>query len=154
MFNTSIIIINKRGHYGRGRYKFSLISSDQYLFSCMRYIELNPVRAGMVSLPSEYPWSSCHCNALGVGNELITPRHEYECMGSTANERQKNYQLLFQSPLDQEILNNIRDATNKSWVLGNTKFKEHVAQQLSLRVTPIAKGGDRKSDEMTNINCL
>ena len=53
-------------HYKRtgtlwdGRYKSTLISSDQYLFSCMRYIELNPVRAGMVEHPSEYPWSSYH----------------------------------------------------------------------------------------------
>jgi len=135
----------RTGTLWEGRYKSSLISSDHYLFSCMRYIELNPVRAGMVDHPSEYPWSSYHCNALGEGNALVTPRQEYERMGNTADERQKNYQVLFQSPLDQEILRNIRDATNKSWVLGDAKFKEHVAQQLVRRVTPIAKGGDRKS---------
>lgn len=145
----------RTGSLWEGRYKSSLISSDQYLFSCMRYIELNPVRAGMVNHPSEYPWSSYHYNALGVANTLITPRQEYERMGNTAEECQKNYQVLFESPLDKEILMNIRDAANKSWVLGDTKFKESVAQQLARRVTPIAKGGDRKSrkyHEMANIN--
>ena len=97
----------------------------------MRYIELNPVRAGMVAHPSEYPWSSYYCNALGKGNALITPPQEYERMGNTAAERQKNYQVLFQSSLDQEILKDIRDATNKSWVLGDAKFKELVAQQFA-----------------------
>ena len=76
-------------------------------------------------------------------------------MGTTAEERQKSYQGLFQYSLDNEMLKNIRDATNKSWVLGDTKFKETVTQQLARRVTPIARGGDRKSckyHEMVNID--
>ena len=78
-------------------------------------------------------------------------------MGSTAELRQKNYQSLFQHSLDKELLKNIRDTTNKSWVLGDAQFKGSVAEQLARRVTPIAKGGDRKSrgcHEMTNINLL
>ena len=145
----------RTGTLWEGRYKSSLISGDEYLFSCMRYIELNPVHAGMAEHPSAYPWSSYHCNALGVGSTLITPRQEYESMGTTAEERQKSYQGLFQYSLDNEMLKNIRDATNKSWVLGDTKFKETVAQQLARRVTPIARGGDRKSckyHEMVNID--
>ena len=135
----------RTGTLWEGRYKSSLINSDQYLLCCMRYIELNPVRAGMVDHPSEYPWSSYHFNALGVGNAMIKPRQEYERMGNTAEECQKKYQALFQSPLDNEMMKNIRDTTNKSWVLGDIKFKEIVAQQLARRVTPLAKGGDRRS---------
>jgi len=123
----------------------------------MRYIELNPVRAGMVDHPSEYPWSSYHCNALGLESALITPRQEYESMGNTAEERQDNYQGLFQYSLDNEMLKNIRDATNKGWVLGDTQFKEAVALQLARRVTPLAKGGDRKSHkyrDRANIDLL
>ena len=66
----------RTGTLWEGRYKSSLISGDEYLFSCMRYIELNPVHAGMAEHPSAYPWSSYHCNALGVGGTLITPRQE------------------------------------------------------------------------------
>lgn len=82
---------------------------------------------------------------------------KYKRMGNTVEECQTNYQALFQSPLDNETLKNIREATNKSWVLGDTKFKEAVEQQLARRVTPIAKGGDRKSSryhELRNINLL
>ena len=111
----------------------------------MRYIELNPVRAGMVENPSNYRWSSYHCNALGEVSSLIRPRLEYHALGHTQEERQESYQALFQAPLNQTTLNEIREATNKSWVLGDRKFKEAIEQQLARRVMPLAKGGDRKS---------
>ncbi len=66
-----------------------------YLLTCMRYIELNPVRAGMVSHPSEYPWSSYHFNALGQPNDLVTPYLEYLHLGKTAEARQAAYRQLF-----------------------------------------------------------
>ena len=122
-----------------------LVSTDQYLFTLMRYIELNPVRAGMVRCPSEYPWSSYHANALGVTSSLINPRLEYVCLGSSAEERQKRYQALFQSSIDKNVLNKVREATNKGWVLGNDKFRQAVEEQLTRRVSPIPRGGDRKS---------
>ncbi len=88
---------------------------------------------------------------------MIRPRLEYHALGRTPEERQKYYQALFQKPLDKATLNEIREATNKSWVLGDNKFKEAVEQQLARRVTPIAKGGDRKSSnylELAKINLL
>jgi putative transposase len=48
----------RTGSVWEGRYKTSLIDSDNYLLKCYRYIELNPVRAGMVNHPGQYPWSS------------------------------------------------------------------------------------------------
>ena len=67
----------RTGTLWEGRYKAALIDSDAYLLTCMRYIELNPVRAGMVADPSEYPWSSYPFNALGQPNDLVTP---YICL--------------------------------------------------------------------------
>ena len=135
----------RTGTLWEGRYKSSLISSEQYLFTCMRYIELNPLRAGMVEEPSEYPWSSYHHNALGKSDALIQPHLEYVRLGKTSAEQQKSYQALFQIPLELKMLHEIRESTNKCWILGDSKFKQSVAQQLARRVEPIAKGGDRKS---------
>lgn len=56
----------RTGTLWEGRYKATLIDTEAYLLTCMRYIELNPVRAGMVAHPSEYPWSSYGYNALGA----------------------------------------------------------------------------------------
>jgi putative transposase len=135
----------RTGTLWEGRYKSSLVSTEQYLLTCMRYIELNPVRAGMVKDPSNYRCSSYHCNALGSVNSLIEPRLEYLTLGLTREERQKNYQGLFETPLNQTTLTEIREAANKSWVLGDDMFKHVIEQQLARRVMPLAKGGDRKS---------
>ena len=64
---------DRTGTLWEGRYKATLIDSDRYLLTCMRYIELNPVRAGMVDHPRDYPWCSYAANALGEDNLLITP---------------------------------------------------------------------------------
>jgi putative transposase len=85
----------RTGTLWEGRYKASLIDSETYLLICMRYIELNPVRAGMVSHPSEYPWSSYHFNALGQANDLLRPSHEYLQLGMTDEARQAAYRALF-----------------------------------------------------------
>ena len=72
---------DRSGTLWEGRYKATLIDSDQYLLTCMRYIELNPVRAGMVKHPLDYPWSSYAANARGQDNLLITPHELYRQLG-------------------------------------------------------------------------
>ena len=88
----------------------------------MRYIELNPVRAGMVSHSSEYPWSSYHSNAQGQANELITPHLEYRRLGKTYPQRQAAYRQLFKHHIAERDMTEIRDATNKAWALGSHRF--------------------------------
>ena len=85
----------------------------------MHYIELNPVRADMVAHPSEYPWSSYRHNALGQADELVRPHLEYRRLGKTAEERQAAYHQLFKHRIPAASLAEIREATNKAWVLGN-----------------------------------
>lgn len=137
----------RTGTLWEGRYKATLIDSEAYLLTCMRYIELNPVRAGMVAHPSEYPWSSYHCNAQGQPNGLITPQLEYRRLGKTDDERQAAYRQLFKSHIPESSLNEIRDATNKAWALGNDRFKQRIQKQLERRVEANARGGDRKSEK-------
>lgn len=137
----------RTGTLWEGRYKATLIESEAYLLTCMRYIELNPVRAGMVSHPSEYPWSSYHRNALGKADELIVPHLEYRRLGKTDDERQSAYRQLFKHHISESTVTEIREATNKAWVLGNERFKRRIQQQLERRVEPSARGGDRKSEQ-------
>jgi putative transposase len=56
-----------------GRFRSCLTQEESYFLECYRYIELNPVRASMVSHPGEYPWSSYTANAHGVANKAISP---------------------------------------------------------------------------------
>lgn len=142
----------RTGTLWEGRYKATLIDGETYLLTCMRYIELNPVRAGMVSHPSEYPWSSYHYNAQGRADELVTPQLEYRRLGKTKEERQAAYRQLFKHHISERDLIEIRDATNKAWALGSERFKQRIEQQLERRVQPSPRGGDRKSQEFRSGN--
>lgn len=137
----------RTGTLWEGRYKATLIDSEAYLLTCMRYIELNPVRADMVKHPSEYPWSSYHYNAHGQPNDLVKPHPEYPRLGKTDEARQAAYRQLFKHHLSESSMVEIREATNKAWVLGNDRFKQRIQEQLERRVEPSARGGDRKSEK-------
>ncbi|MFO1507657.1 MAG: transposase [Lysobacterales bacterium] len=134
----------RTGTLWEGRYKATLIGSEAYLLTCTRYIELNPVRAGMVSHPSEYPWSSYRHTALGQADDLVTAHSLYRGLGRSDEERHSAYRQLFKARVADKTLAEIREATNKAWVLGNDRFKDKVEQQLARRVSPRARGGDRK----------
>ena len=138
---------HRTGTLWEGRYKATLIDTEQYLLTCMRYIELNPVRADqMVDHPSKYPWSSYRYNALGQQNHLLTPHREYKRLGASDADRQAGYRQLFRGLIPQMTLKAIREATNKAWVLGSDRFKEQMKQELNRPVESAGHGGDRKSE--------
>ena len=137
----------RTGTLWEGRYKATLVDSEAYLLTCMRYIELNPVRADMVAHPSDYPWSSYRFNALGQSNELLVPHLEYLRLGRSDEARQAAYRQLFKYHLAESSMDEIREATNKAWVLGSDGFKQRIQKQLVRRVEPGARGGDHKSEK-------
>jgi len=135
----------RTGTLWEGRYKATLIDADPYLLNCYRYIELNPVRAGMVMHPANYRWSSYSFNALGGMDGLITPHYLYQQLGIDEQDRKTAYQALFKSALEEGVTNAIREATNKAWVLGNDHFKSRIENMLDRQAVPRTRGGDRKS---------
>lgn len=124
----------RTGTLWEGRYKASLVDSEAYLLTCMRYIELNPVRANMVTHPSEYQWSSYAANATGKNNPLIEPHPLYQSLGGTPELRYFIYRELFRSHLDPEQVHQIREALNQELVLGRDDFKVKI-EQMTLRQT-------------------
>ena len=109
------------------------------------YIELNPVRAQMVTHPADYPWSSFQKNAMGKAISLISPHACYQSLGKTDKERQMAYLALFAHELQDDSVEEIRNATNKAWVLGENIFKKQIEEQTGRRASPSLRGGDRKS---------
>lgn len=108
---------------------------------------MNPVRAEIVSHPAEYPWSSYRSNALGKNDNMVTPHPLYHALVETPEKWQEIYRNLFDQYLNETSLKEIREATNKAWVLGNAYFKEKIAARINRQMTPKKKGGDRKSEE-------
>jgi putative transposase len=112
-----------------------VLRNELYLLELYRYIELNPVRAGMVEEPSTCSWSSYSINALGVKSDLQTPHPEYLALGQTQNERLNNYRELFKLHIETELLTEIRENINKGLALGNERFITQIEHLTKRRVT-------------------
>jgi putative transposase len=111
-----------------------------YLLTCMCYIELNPVRAGMVEHPGEYIWSSYAQNAQYLSGGIIKNHPVYLTLGKTAEERQFVYRGLFQRYIENDLIHQIRDAINHELVLGRSEFKDKIEKILN-RQTRSGKAG-------------
>ena len=135
----------RTGTLWEGRFKACLIDSEAYLLACYRYIELNPVRARMVSDPGEYQWSSYGVNALGRDSTLCAPHVLYLGLGLSKNERLENYKKLFVQALDDHFLDDLRNATSKGLVLGRQDFIEKI-EYLSNRRARSGKAGRPKKE--------
>ena len=113
----------------------SLVDSERYLFTCHRYIECNPVRAGLVRDPGRYAWSSYRANALGAADALLSPHPAVTALGRNPRERQAAYRELFRSELDHESLDEIRQTTRGGFVLGGAEFQARMSAALGVPVT-------------------
>lgn len=134
----------RTGTLWEGRYRATVIDTDQYFMACSRYIELNPVRAGMVSHPDKYPWSSYPHNALGKPLKLVTPHDAYLGLGHDAVSRQRAYLSLFDTALTDQQVMNIRESTNKGWALGDDRFKGRIEELSQRRAGRLCSGRPRK----------
>jgi putative transposase len=122
------------------RYKASLVDSDMYLLTCMCYIELNPVRAGIVEHPAEYQWSSYQHNAQNPKTDFIENHPVFSMLGETAEERMFVYRELFQRYIENDVIHKIRDALNQELVIGRPGFKDMI-EGLTKRKTRLGKLG-------------
>lgn len=138
----------RTGTLWEGRYKATLIDSEHYLLTCMRYIELNPVRAGMVGHPGDYRWSSYPFNSRGDDNSLVTAHSIYRRLGRSAATRQSAYRQLFRGHLAKEDVDAIREATNKAWVLGNERFQKKIEVLTGRRAAQQSRGRPSKVAEV------
>jgi len=134
----------RTGTLWEGRFKSCVVDAENYLLICQRYIELNPVRANMVSLPNEYKWSSYAANGLGLDSKLYTPHRAYTELGSSVEERAKIYRQLFHGHLDDVLINDIRNALNKSMALGDNRFKQAVEELTGRRLSELKRGPKSK----------
>ena len=137
----------RSGTLWEGRFRSCLTQEDAYLLTCQRYIELNPVRAGMVGHPGEYRWSSYQGNAQGASDALLKPHALYDALGVDKASRAAAYRELFRYELEPGLVDEIRRATNGNYALGNTVFASQVAVALGRRASPGKSGRPRRAAE-------
>lgn len=137
----------RSGTLWEGRYRATVVDSERYLLTVMRYIELNPVRADMVAHPRDYAWSSYRANAqgeVGLNLDWVTPHREYRRLGKSPAERQEVYRQLFRASIPKDDLQAIRDCTHKGWALGRGRFIKKVETLTQRRAASKGVGRPRK----------
>ena len=137
--------VHKRtGTLWEGRFKSNLVDSEKYLLTCHRYIELNPVRAGMVARPADYFWSS-HRHYVGATVDPLIREHcVYTELGLATEERRRKFLQSFDGPIDGGTLDALRNSVNKGWALGSDAFLERMGDLLGRSVRPPRRGRPSK----------
>jgi putative transposase len=134
----------RTGTLWEARFRSSLIDSENYLLVCQRYIELNPVRAGMVTDPAAYPWSSHTYYASRRANGLVTEHAVYLRLGSSPAERRSAYLSLFAKSLDDVVVARIREAINSDSAFGSDAFLDDAEAKLGRSVRLPVRGRPAK----------
>jgi len=130
----------RSGTLWEGRHKGSIVDAEDYLLSCYRYIELNPVRAGMVNHPGEYPWSSYRHHADGELNRYVTDHALYKALGLDGEQRWESYRSQFDVALDADEVQKIRVAEKFSMPLGHDRFRKQIEAALNRSVGYTKRG--------------
>ena len=130
----------RTGTLFEGRFRSSIVQTGRYLLACQRYIELNPVRAGMVRDPADYTWSSYRAHAFGQKAKMWQPHPEYLALGNCENSRLSAYRQLFVQQISAKLITDIRDALNTGLVLGNDRFRQEVEQLTGQRQRHLKRG--------------
>lgn len=135
---------NRTGTLWAGRYKASPIQTSRYLLACCRYVEMNPVRAGMVSRPPDYPWSSHTAKITGDYPDWLDVDPCFEALGDSHEQRVRSYRAIFDCS-DEETDRLIRSAVQRNQLTGNRQFVDEVEQRLGRRIELRGRGRPRGS---------
>lgn len=130
----------REGTLWKGRYKATVIESEQYFMNCCRFIELNPIRNEIAAEPSEYRWSSYSHHVGTRQDPVITDHPEYWALGNTPFDREAAYRELMEQPLKDREIEQIRESTAKGWALGSAAFKAALEKKTKRRLSPAKKG--------------
>jgi putative transposase len=138
------------GHVWQGRFKSPVIQNDEHLLAVLRYIEANPLRAGLVKRAEEYAWSSYRAHGLGEANELLAPLVTYEELSPLAKVRQRKWAEMVHRPPAESQLNAIRRSSATGLPYGKEAWVRRLAARLELDLTIRPRGRPRKQGDPPN----
>jgi putative transposase len=133
-------LYKRTGTLWEGRFRSCPVESERYFLVCHRYVEMNPVRAGMVGDPAAFQWSSYRHNAFGEPDDLVTPHSLYNELGPSEGRRRTAYRKLFGTPIDDRTLAAIRHAGTKGWALGGKEFVDKLEELSGRPAAPRPRG--------------
>ena len=134
----------RTGSLWEGRYRSCITCEPRYILDCYRYIELAPVRRGLVGDPADYPWTSHRANAFGEDHKTLAPDDAFDSLGDSAKERQTTYRSFFVEPQDPAAVEQIRQATGSNRALGSEYMKVCLEARMGRRLSAGSPGRPRK----------
>jgi putative transposase len=134
----------RSGTLFQGRFRASIVDPDQYFLACVRFIELNPVRSGLVTAPLDYPWSSYAHHAGVRPDGLITDHAKYWGLGNTPFQREAAYIHLVDQGLSSDELDAINAAVEKGAPLASLAFQAALEKETRRRNLPAKRGRPAK----------
>ncbi len=135
---------NRSGSLWEGRYKSSPINAGEYLLACCRYVELNPLRAGMVDDPGNYAWSSCPVKVGLKKQPWLDLDPFYLSLGNSPAERAEYYAQWLQGTIPEYEIKLIREATQRGKLTANSRFIHEISQKLGRRLELRGPGRPKK----------
>ena len=141
----------RSGDLFNSRMQSCLIDAENYLLSSQRYIELNPVHAGLVKHPLQYNWSSYGVNAHGDKSEVISPHDVYSALGKSNPDRHRSYRALFKDQLTPTLVKEISEHIQGEYCLGSDDFKKKIEMMLGRQVV---RGNPVKSGNIVQLRSL
>jgi putative transposase len=137
----------RTGTLWEGRYKSTLIQAERYLLACMVYMDLNPVRAGMVADPADYPWSSYQHYIGRRSDKLLTPHPLYWELGNTPFARDEAYGALVRAGISESEKQALTDSALRGWALGEPDYVADLQRRTERRVAKVHAGRPRTRKE-------
>jgi putative transposase len=134
----------RSGSLWEGRYKSSIIATEEYLPACCRYIELNPLRAGMVADPAQYQWSSYGAKVFGKRDPVVDLPSFYMALGDTEQERWKAYKEYVFGTVPEYETKLIREALQRGQLTGSERFQGEIEKKLGIRISNKKQGRPKK----------
>jgi REP-associated tyrosine transposase len=140
---------SRSGTLWEGRYRACGVHAEGYLLACMRYVELNPVRAGLAATPEQYRWSSYRGNALGDANGFLNEHPLYAALGADADARRTAYRELFNYCFDEKTLAAIRAATHSGHLLADEATRKKAETVAGAPLGPAPRGRPSPKNKST-----
>lgn len=137
--------VGRTGTLWEGRYRAGPVDSNRYALACIRYIESNPVRAGVVSAPADFPWSSHLFHGSGISDPLVTPHESYLMLSDCAERRAAAYRGMLARPMAASEVEEVRTYARAQRALGSAEFRARVERELNRPADIVKRGRPRKS---------
>ncbi len=140
------------GHVWQGRFKSPVVQDDGHLWTVLRYIEANPLRARMVSDPADYPWSSYPAHGEGVADPLLTPLPEWSDLGRDERARQAAWRRKVTAKQSDSEIQAIRQSLQGGQPFGDPDWVKSMASALGQPLERRPRGRPRKAENRTDTN--